>query len=62
LFAIFAREDLKIYSWHEAERADRYEYVITTTRYDFDKTSYPEAEIVHRIMRGDALLAVIKKP
>ena len=62
LFAIFAREDLKIYSWHEADRADRYEYVITTTRYDFDKTSYPEAEIVHRIMRGDALLAVIKKP
>jgi len=53
---------LKIYSWHEVERADRYEYVITTTRYDFDKTSYPEAEIVHRIMRGDALLAVIKKP
>ncbi len=62
LFAIFAREDLKIYSWHEADRADCYEYVITTTRYDFDKTSYPEAEIVHRIMRGDALLAVIKKP
>lgn len=62
LFALFAREDLKIYSWHEVERADRYEYVVATTRYDFDKTSYPEAEIVHRIMRGDALLAVIKKP
>ncbi len=62
LFALFAREDLKIYSWHEVERADRYEYVVATTRYDFDKTSYPKAEIVHRIMRGDALLAVIKKP
>ncbi|MDP1713717.1 MAG: hypothetical protein Q8L41_03145 [Anaerolineales bacterium] len=62
LFALFAREDLKIYSWHEVERADRYEYVIASTRYDFDKTAYPEAEIVHKIMRGDALLAVIKKP
>ncbi len=62
LFALFAREDLKIYSWHEVERADRYEYVIATTRYDFDKTAYPGAEIVHKIMRGDALLAVIKKP
>ncbi|MDO8754593.1 MAG: hypothetical protein Q7J80_11915 [Anaerolineales bacterium] len=62
LFALFAREDLKIYSWNEVERADHYEYVVATTRYDFDKTSYPEAEIVHKIMRGNALLAVIKKP
>lgn len=62
LFAIFAREDLKIYSAHEVERADTYNYVVATTRYDLDKKSYPDADIVHRIMRGDAVLAVIKKP
>ena len=62
LFALFAREDLKIYSSYEVERAERYDYVVATTRYDFDKTSYPQAEIVHKIMRSKALLAVIKKP
>jgi hypothetical protein len=62
LFALFAREDLKIYSSGEVERADRYEYVVTITRYNFDKTVYPDAEVVHKIMRGDAVLTVIKKP
>ncbi|MDP1547141.1 MAG: hypothetical protein Q8L87_14095 [Anaerolineales bacterium] len=62
LFALFAREDLNIYSSGEVERADRYEYVVTITRYNFDKTVYPDAEVVHKIMRGDAVLTVIKKP
>jgi hypothetical protein len=61
-FSLFAREDLKIYSSGEVERADEYEYVVAATRYDFDETVYPDAEIVHRIMRGDAVLTVIKKP
>ncbi len=62
LFSLFAREDLKIYSSGESERAESYEYVVTTTRYDLDKKIYPEAEVVHRIVRGGAVLTVIKKP
>ena len=62
LFALFAREDLKIYSSGELERAESYEYVVTFTRYNFDETIYPDAEIVHRIERDGATLTVIKKP
>lgn len=62
LFALFAREDLKIYSSGEIERADNYEYVVSTTRYDLDKKSYPDAEVVYEIKRGNAILTVIKKP
>jgi hypothetical protein len=62
LFEEFAREDLKIYSWHEAERADNYEYVVSLTRYDLDKKSFPDAEVVYEIAFGEAVLARIKKP
>jgi hypothetical protein len=62
LFELFAREDLKIYSTNEAERADTYDYVIATTRFNLDETSYPNAKIVHEIKRGNAVLTVIKKP
>lgn len=62
LFSLFAREDLKIYSSGEMERAESYEYVVTFTRYNFDETVYPDAEIVHRIERDGAVLTVIKKP
>jgi hypothetical protein len=61
-FALFLREDLNVYSSGEVERAEQYEYVVTITRYNFDETVYPDAEIAHRIMRGDAVLTVIKKP
>lgn len=62
LFAMFAREDLKIYSAGEVERAESYEYVVSTTRYDLDKKSYPDAEVVYEIKRDDFVLSVIKKP
>lgn len=62
LFALFAREDLKIYSPSEVERAESYSYVVAFTRYNFDEITYPDAEVVYQIMRGDAVLAVIKKP
>ena len=62
LFSLFAREDLKIYSSGELDRAESYEYVVTFTRYDFDETVYPDAEIVHRIERDGVVLTVIKKP
>ncbi|MEK6750772.1 MAG: hypothetical protein AABZ00_00795 [Chloroflexota bacterium] len=62
LFALFAREDLKIYSPSEVERAESYSYVVALTRYNFDEITYPDAEVVYQIMRGNAALAVIKKP
>lgn len=62
LFSLFAREDLKIYSSGESERAESYEYVVTTTRYDLDEKVFPNAQVVHRITRGGAVLTVIKKP
>lgn len=61
-FSLFARGDLKIYSAGETDRAESYEYVIATTRYGLYQVSYPDAEIVHRIMRENAVLTVIKKP
>ena len=48
------------YSSYEAERAEYYDFVVSTTRYDLDLESYPDAEIVYRIERGGGLLAVIK--
>jgi len=62
VFALYARNDLKIYSAGEVERADHYNYVVATTRYNFDKTSYPDAKIIYRITRGKAILSVIKQP
>jgi hypothetical protein len=62
LFAVFAREDLKIYSSGEVERAKSYEYVVSTTRYDLDKKIFTDAKVVYEIKRGDVVLAVIKKP
>jgi hypothetical protein len=62
LFAMFAREDLRTYSSGEVERAESYEYVVTITRYDLDKKSYPDAEVVYEIKRGNTVLSVIKKP
>lgn len=62
LFQLYAREDLKTYSTNEVERADHYDYVVATTRYNLDETAYPDAEIIYEIKRGDAVLTVIKKP
>jgi len=61
-FSIYAREDLHIFSSHEATRAEHYDYVVATTRYSLDRLTYPEAKIVYRITRGDAVLAVVKQP
>lgn len=62
LFSIFAREDLKIYSPSEIERVENYEYIVSTTRFDSDKKSYLDIEIVYEIKRGDFILSVVKKP
>ena len=62
LFELYAREDLKIYSDHEVERDDHYDYVVATTRYNLDQASHPDAKIIYKIARGDAILTVIKQP
>ena len=62
LFDLYAREDLKIYSDHEVERADHYDYVVATTRYNLDQASYANAKIIYKITRGNSILIVIKQP
>lgn len=62
LFTPYARPDLVINSWSKAEPVDGYEFAVVSYRFDEGNTSYPDAEIVHRIMRGGAVLTVIKKP
>jgi hypothetical protein len=62
LFELYARQDIRVYSDYEADRAPHYEYVISTSRYDLDLTSFPEARIVHTIERGGGILSVIKQP
>jgi hypothetical protein len=62
LLQLYTREDLKVYSPNEVDRADRYDYVVATTRFRFDQKSYPDARIIHEIKRGKAVLTVIKQP
>ncbi|HUF00600.1 MAG TPA: hypothetical protein VMN99_15195 [Anaerolineales bacterium] len=62
LFTKFARPDFHIYSSQEAERADHYDIVVTLARYDLEKTSFPEAPIVYRVIREGAVFAVIRQP
>jgi hypothetical protein len=61
IFELYARDDIKVYSDHEAERADRYDYVVSTTRYNLDLTSYPDARIIYEVRRDSGILAVIKQ-
>jgi hypothetical protein len=62
LFSRFARPDFHIYSPQEAERADRYDLVVTLARYNWEKTSFPEAGIVYTVAREGAAFAVIRTP
>jgi hypothetical protein len=62
LLDMYLREDLDLYSTYEAERAEQYDYAVSTTRYGLDLTSFPDAKIAYKIERSNALLAVIKQP
>jgi hypothetical protein len=62
LLDLYLRDDLHLYSTYEAERAESYDFVVATTRYDLDLKSYPDAGIVYRVERGGGLLAVTKQP
>ena len=45
----------------EAKPGELYDYFITTSRYNQDLTSYPEARVIHTIERDGAILTVIKQ-
>lgn len=60
LYSIFAKEEENVYSWSRLESPEPFDYIVVTTRYDFDKTVHPDAKIIHTISRGGADLAVIK--
>jgi hypothetical protein len=62
LLDMYLRDDLKMFSPYEVERAEHYDYAVLTTRYNLDLKEYPDAEIIYKIERGGALLTVIKKP
>ncbi|MGE5250819.1 MAG: hypothetical protein ACM3QS_11475 [Bacteroidota bacterium] len=62
LLGMYLRPDLKLYSAYEADRLDHYDYSVSTSRYDLDLTSYPDASVVHAISREGAILTVIKQP
>jgi hypothetical protein len=56
------RRDFHIYSAQEADRADRYDVVVTLVRYNWEKTSFPEAKIVYRVTREGVVFAIIRTP
>jgi hypothetical protein len=62
LFGRFARPDFHIYSPQEAERAEHYDIVVTLARYSWEKTSFPEAKIVYRVIREGAVFAIVRTP
>lgn len=62
LLGLYLRPDLKLYSTYESTRADHYDFVVATSRYNLDRTSYPDAQVVHSITRDGARLTVIKAP
>jgi hypothetical protein len=62
LFSRFARPDFHLYSPQEPERADRYDVVVTLARYNWEKTSFPEAPIAYRVARDGAVFTVIRTP
>jgi len=62
LLDTYARQDLRLYSTYEAERADHYDYVVTLSRLQADQLVYPDAPVIFSVARDGAILAVIKKP
>lgn len=62
LLGKYLREDLKLYSSYESERAEDYHFIVALNRYDLDLTAFPQANVVHTIERQGAVLAVIKEP
>jgi hypothetical protein len=62
LLGMYLRPDLKLFSSYESKRAEHYDFTVSTSRYDLDISSYPEAPVVYSISRQGAILSVIKRP
>ncbi|MEA3349517.1 MAG: hypothetical protein U9Q82_02725, partial [Chloroflexota bacterium] len=57
------RKDLTSFSDYDKEiQAQDYDYVVATTRNNYDLLTYPHAEVIHEIKRDGAVLTVIKGP
>lgn len=57
LLPLYLRQDLVSLSSSDEE----YDYFIVTSRYNHDLTLFPGAPVLDSIMRGDAVLAIVKK-
>jgi hypothetical protein len=57
---LYARADLTVLS-DDVPTAEPFDYAIITTRYDFDQTLCPDAQVVYVIERNGLVLTVIKK-
>jgi hypothetical protein len=62
IFELYVRDDIKVYSDYEMERADHYDCVISTTRYNLDLETFPDARIIYPVTGDGATLTVIKEP
>jgi hypothetical protein len=62
LLGLYLRPDLRVYSSYEDERAESYEYIVATSRYNLDIKSHPQAPVVHTISREGAIFTAIKQP
>jgi hypothetical protein len=63
IFISYAREDLnqEWFTIEEVEDTTDPIYVIISTRYNDDLTRFPDAEIVYRVSRNGASLAIVKQ-
>jgi hypothetical protein len=57
---LYAREDLTVLS-DDVPTTEPFDYAVITTRYDFDKTLYPDAQVFYVVERDGLILTVIKK-
>jgi hypothetical protein len=62
IFELYARDDIRVYSDYETDRAENYDYSVSTSRYNLDLTTQPDAQIIYMIERDGAILTVIKQP
>jgi hypothetical protein len=62
LLGMYLRADLQLYSSYEVDRAVRYDYIVSTSRYNLDLVSHTDARVVYTIERDGAILTVIRQP
>jgi hypothetical protein len=60
IVARLAREDLQVYGYPEDLADGDYDYLIATTRWEYDKNR-PEAPVIYQVQVKGATLAVLKE-